>query len=401
MNEVDIVRMQAVGVQAFDRVANRCEGLVAVSWLAGEGRTFDKPFRRFGDIVRPTALVLEVTQNDGLSLSVAVCYPRNGVPTFETIGCWDFRAPITPRGRNAQMNLNKPKHRLNARRACDMLHAICDFGYADRRGEDPQLEPARWPRVMIPFPAGAERIDEDRLSGLALRIAPEHLFDITRSALRKELVTSRGKTVFVDAKIALDEDVSFAVLRDRAREDFTPVLGALDRNPFINGVDSLVVSLPNPAAKILRRRGIVAIDNHTSQMVVDDIAMEIRMTMPEMTLSEEEVAEAILAPDEPMRVSVDVKTALETMPEAAAESLRFQASKRAQKEATDQELFTALANPSKPLVLNRLSAVQVNDIATWQNPPRPYAGDLLAPIDLQHADTFHVQPVETSDAELV
>jgi hypothetical protein len=136
-------------------------------------------------------------------------------------------------------------------------------------------------------------------------------------------------------------------------------------------------------------------------MVVDDIAMEIRMTMPEMTLSEEEVAEAILAPDEPMRVSVDVKTALETMPEAAAESLRFQASKRAQKEATDQELFTALANPSKPLVLNRLSAVQVNDIATWQNPPRPYAGDLLAPIDLQHADTFHVQPVETSDAELV
>ncbi len=397
---VDVVKMQAAGVQAFDRVASRCEGLVAVSWLAGENRTFDKTYRRFGDITRPTALVLEVTQNDGLVLSVAVCLPQNGVPTFETLGKWDFRAPISPSGKKEQLNLTKPKHKLNARRACDMLHAICDFGYADKRGEEPQLQPARWPSVFIPFPTGAARIDEDRLTSLAYRSGDEAQFEQHREMLRKQLFVINGRTTFVAAAIATDEDIEDAVRRDRAVEDFTPVLGATDRNPFAN-VGNVVVSLPNPAEKILWRRGIIEIDNHTSQLVVDDIAAEIRMNMPDIDLSEEEVAEAILSPEEPMQVAVDINYAVENMPQIAATALRFQASKRAQREATDEELFTALANPSKPLVMHRLSAIQVNDIAAWQNLPRPYAGDLLAPIDWQPAYKFNTPPAVKVDAQLV
>lgn len=396
---VDVVKMQAAGVQAFDRVASRCEGLVAVSWLAGENRTFDKAYRRFGDITRPTALVLEVTQNDGLVLSVAVCLPQNGVPTFKTLGMWDFRAPISPTGKKKQLNLIKLKHKLYARRACDMLYAVCDFGYADKRGEDPKLQPARWPSVFIPFPTGAARIDEDRLTSLAYQSGPEAQFEQQREMLRKQLFVVNGRTTYVAASIATDEDIEEAVRKDRAIEDFTPVLGATDRNPFTN-VGNVVVSLPNPAEKILRRRGIIEIDNHTSQLVVDDIAAEIRMSMPDIDLSEEEVAEAILSPEAPMQVAVDINYAVENMPQLAATALRFQASKRAQREATDEELFTALANPSKPLVMHRLSAIQVNDIAEWQNLPRPYAGDLLAPINLQPAYKFNTPPAVKVDAQL-
>jgi hypothetical protein len=400
MNGNEIVRMQAVGVQAFDRVSARCEGLVAVSWLAGEDRTFDEKLRRFGDVVRPTALVLEVTQYGGLTLSVAIVKPQGGTPVFETLGKWDFRAPISPRGKKSQMNLNRLKHRLNAKRACDMLHVISDFGYADRRGEAPKLSTARWPQVWVPFYTGREVVDRDRLTALALRTAPESLLEMQCSRLYDELVRPNGDTTLVAAVIADPEDVADAVRRDRALEDFSPVLGALDRNPFV-GVDNLVISFPNPAGKILSRRGIVEIDNHTSQTVVDEIAAEIRSTMPDIEISESEVADAILDTDAPLRVAVDVKTAVNDMPDTAASILRYQASKRAQREATDQELFTALADPSKPLVMHRLSTIQVNDIAAWQNMPRPYAGDLLAPIDWQPAYRFNTAPVEETTVEVV
>jgi hypothetical protein len=281
-----------------------------------------------------------------------------------------------------------------------MLHALCDFGYADRRGENPQLSPARWPQVLIPFAPGSEIVDEDRLTALALRTAPEALVDMQRELLRKELVRSNGGTTRVAATIADAEAVADAIRRDRALEDFSPVLGAIDRNPF-GSVGSVVVSFPNPAGKILSRRGIEAIDNHTSQTVVDEIAMDIRLEVPDIEISESEVAEAILDPESPLRVAVDIKTAIETMPDTTATILRHQTSKRAQREATDQELFTALANPSKPLVMHRLSAIQVNDIAAWQNLPRPYAGDLLAPIDWQPAYRFNTRPVEEATVEVV
>lgn len=388
MNGKDIARLQAVGVQAFDKVAARCEGLAAVQWLAGENRTFDEQRRRFGDVTRPTALVLEVTQNGGLVLSIALAKPRDGVPTFETLGKWNFRAPIVPGGKREQLNGNKFQHRLNAKLGCKLLHAINDFGYADRRGENPKLQKVRWPVVWVPYPTGSDVIDEDRLTALALRTAPEALCDKQRALLRAELVRQEGRNTLVSAAIAVREDVVDAILRDRAIEDFSPVLGATDCNPFSN-LENLVISFNNPAHRILSRRGINEIDNYTSQTVVDDIATEIRMTMPDVELSEEEVAEAILNPDEPLRVTVDIKTAVENMPERVASALRFQAHRRAKREATDNELFTALANPDKPLVMYRHSAVQVNDIAAWQNLPQPYAGDLLAPIDWQPAYKFN------------
>jgi hypothetical protein len=390
MNVTDIVDLQVKSLRAFERVAGRCVGMVGANWIAGEGRTFDTPYRRFGDVVRPGILSVEVTGNGGLILSLSICRPDNGVPVFETYGKWDLWAPISKNGRGAQLNLNKPKHRLNVKRACDILHKLCDLGYADKRGENPQVEPCKWPDVVIPFSAGAEIIDEDKLTALAIQKAPVELIEQMREQLRVEYVRHNGAMTLVNAAIVPDDAVVMAVRQDRALEDYTPVLGAVDRNTLAD-LNHIQVHLPNPAGKILARRGLEAVSNHTAQWVVDEIAEEIRMTVPDIELSEEEMAEAILDPNSPMAVSVDIKTAMEQMPDAAETALRFQAPKRSQREATRQELFTAVANPGKPITLRRLSAVQLNTAEEWQNTPAPYAGNILSPLKFATAYKLNAQ----------
>jgi len=124
---VDIAKTQANIIAAFDRVAARCEEFVAVSWLAGEGKKFDSPVRRFGDKVRPSALVLEVTRHAGLNLSAAMALAdRAGNVWLETLGKWDFRAPISPKGFGSQLNMTKQKHRLNAKRGCEECLTVKD-----------------------------------------------------------------------------------------------------------------------------------------------------------------------------------------------------------------------------------------------------------------------------------
>jgi hypothetical protein len=396
MNVRDIVDLQVRSLRAFERVAGRCTGLVNTNWIAGEGRTFDTPYRRFGDVTRPGVLSLEVTSNGGLILSLSICRPENGVPVFETYGKWDFWAPISKSGRGPQLNLNKPKHRLNVKRACDMLHKLCDFGYSDKRGENPQLDPCRWPDVLIPFSTGSAVIDEDKLTALAIQKAPAELIEQMREQLRVEYVRQNGATTLVNAAIVPDNEVAAAVRQDRALEDYTPVLGAADRNT-LSDISHVQVYMPNPASKILARRGLEEINNHTAQWVVDEISTEIRLTMPDIVLSEEETAEAILNPNDPMAVSVDIKTAMEQMPDAAEAALRFQASKRSQREATRQELFTAVANPGKPIVLRRLSAIQLNTVEEWQNTPAPYAGSILSPLKFAQAARINAQTQTTPE----
>jgi hypothetical protein len=68
-------------------------------------------------------------------------------------------------------------------------------------------------------------------------------------------------------------------------------------------------------------------------------------------------------------------------------------------EATDQELIVAALNPEKPLVLKRLSAVQLCDIADWQDMPAPYAGALLAPLDWTPSSKFAVLNTVEATAE--
>lgn len=379
---MDIAKTQANIIAAFDRVAARCEEFVAVSWLAGEGKKFDSPIRRFGDKVRPSALVLEVTRHAGLTLSPAMALAdRSGNVWLETLGKWDFRAPISPKGFGPQLNMNKQKHRLNAKRGCDMLHNICNYGYADKRGETVSFDPCRWPTVYIPV-RDHMRVDEDKLTALAIQNAPAELVETYRHKLRDSMIRQFGNKAYINIA-ALTEDsaaeVSTAIRHDAAIEDFSPVLGDLDRNPF-GAVHDITVSLANPASKILARHGLDTAEG-MPQFILDDILREMYAEVGDIKPTESEMCDALLSPENPLEVTLDVKTAIEQMPATAATALRMQAPKRAQREATDEELFTAALFPAKPLVLSRLSAIQVNRAAEWQNTPFPYRGELLAPVD--------------------
>lgn|GEM_PF-4263795 len=379
---MNIAKTQMDIIAAFDRVAGRCEGLVAVSWLAGEGKKFDSPTRRFGDSVRPSALVLEVTQHAGLTLSAVMALAdRSGRVWLETLGKWDFRAPISYEGFGPQLNKRNYKHKLNAKRGCDMLHNICNYGYSDRRGEPMAFDPCRWPTVYVPV-RNHMQIDEDKLTALAVQNAPAELVETYRRKLRDSMVKEFGNKSYINVAALAKEsakDVTKAIRHDAAIEDFSPVLGAIDRNPF-GSVSDMTVSLPNPAGKILARHGLETAEG-MPQWILDDILSGMYAEVGDIKPTESEMCDALLSPEQPLEVKIDVKTAIDQMPSAAATYLRMQAPKRAQREATDEELFTAAVNPGKPLVLSRLSAIQVNWVEEWQNTPFPYRGELLAPVD--------------------
>ena len=398
---MDIAKTQVSIINSFDRVAARCEGLVAVSWLPGENKKFDIATRRFGDDARPTAVVLEVTPNAGLNLSIAMAIAdRSGKVSINTLGKWDFRAPISYRGYGAQLSIKKQKHRLNAKRGCDMLHAICDYGYADKRGEKTVLEPPRWPTVYIPV-HNHVRVDEDKLTALAIQNAPAELVESYRGKLRDSMLRQFGNKTYVNVAALTEEglakDLFLAVKHDAAVEDFSPVLGDLDRNPF-GIVSDMTISIPNPAAKILARHGLEDAEG-VQQWVLDEIITAMYVETGDIRPTYEEMCEAVIHPESSMSVTIDIKTAIEKMPSDAATMLRCQASKRAQREATDEELFTAVLSPDKPLVLSRLSAIQVNKVEEWQNVPFPYVGELLAPVKfVPMGYKFHapVKPAATS-----
>ncbi len=335
---MDISEIQIKMVQQFDRIGHLAEGLAAVSWLPGEGRDFSDSIRYGYDEIRPLAVVLETTANGGLTCSLAISRPHKGRLVFVTHGKWDFRAPIVPGGRQQQMDLSNPQHRLNAKRAIDALHKVLDYGFAVKRGEAPKLAQPIWPDVM-------------------------------------------------------------ALPNGRFVEDYAPVLGAQDRNA-LGTVPAITVRIPNPAAKILARRGLESVEQaERDPALFEELAAEIRSSSPDMELSESAVCEELLDPSSAVTVSVDIKTAVATRPADAAAYLRRQVSRRAANAATDHELLIAALNPDQPLVMKRLSAVQLCDIADWQDMPEPYAGAILAPVDWKPSNKFSVlDTVEAAEA---
>jgi len=330
--------IQTKMVQQFDRIGHLVEGLAAVSWLPGEARTFDDPIRYGLEEIRPLAVILETMAEGGLTVSIAISRPCNGRLVFVTQGKWDFRAPIIPGGRMAQMDLNKTHHRVLATRAIDAMHRLLDYGFACKRGEAPVLAKPAWPSVLT-MPNG------------------------------------------------------------RFVEDYTPVLGAQDRNPLVS-VREMTVRLPNPAAKILARRGLESLDQaEKDPALFEELAAEIRSSAPDMEFSESAVCEALLNPEAPVTVGVDIKSVIADKPADAAHYLRRQVSRRVASEATDQELIVAALNPEQPLVMNRLSSIQLCDIADWQDMPAPYTGAFLAPIDWTPANRFSVYDTVEATAE--
>jgi hypothetical protein len=394
---MDLLKLQVENVLAFDRVSHLLDGMAAVSWLPGENTTFDKKLRRPGDKTRPLCLVLE-SANDDLTLSIAVARPLNGKLHFTIHGRWDFRAPISPYGQRQQMNLNKPKHRLNCRRGVEMLSRMLDYGFESRRGNVVDIADPVWPRAFVSFPFGKEVIDNDKLDALAAQMAPAALADMCKEQLRQEYVDVSGPNVSVDVKIVPDHEIAQAIENGWLVEDFTPVLGVKDRNPAA-AVKTVNVRVNNPAGKIIARHGIDTVDTvdaATFAALSTELTAAINAEFQRpVVLDEETICEALLQPSAPVPVTLSLEQALsEGLSHAVATAMRQSANGRAQKEAADSELITAARDATQPLVLNRLSAVQLNTVSAWQKLPPQYSGSIIPPIDWvpAHAIKTAVQP---------
>lgn len=391
----DLGSFHADTVRNFNRVSDICVGLLGTDWLPGAMRTFNTTMRAPGDGTRPMALNLEVTQHGGLTLSWASSHPKSGRLVFQTRGKIDFHAPIISGGRGSQLNLDRPKHRMNCKVGCNILRKITDIGYAVLRGETPHMAEPVWPKLVMPFQPGQEVVDNKKLAALAAAKAPAELAEQYRNMLYQQFVRVVGKTVWVAAEVLPDEILSDGISNNLAREDYSPVLGAVDRPLDLSKVSDIEISVPNPAAKILARHGIEDAER-VSQVVFDEITAEFRAALAEYELSEENVCDAFLNPGSPATVVVDIKTALFHMPTAAAEQLRGVASARAQREATDQELLAAALSPGQPVLLNRLSRTQVNTTDAWQESmPEWYAGDFLSPVNWVPAHRAAQEEMET------
>lgn len=387
---MDLLNLQVANVLAFDRVSHLLNGMAAVTWLPGVQATFDRPQRKAHDRTRPACLAMEVTE-DNITLSLSIAWPRRGRLHFSNYGRWDFRAPISANGYGDQLNINKVKHRLNCARGVDMLRALLDYGFALKRGEDPQLEAPRWPRAMIVFPRGREMIDEQKLDALVAANAPAQLAGTYRDVVRRDFVDNADADhglCAVDARIVPDMQISAAVRQDRLIEDFTPVLGVREPNPakFLRAVEFGVTA--NPAARILARHGVANAEelsaDHLEQIVVEFRAAVASMFRNPVELAETSIYDALLAPETAVKVSMDLDNAVaEGQTRAVVAAMRHAASRRAKKEATDAELVTAAREPAKPLLLNRLGAVQINNVSAWQEMPDYYTGSIFTPIDWQ------------------
>lgn len=382
---MDLLNLQVENVLAFDRVSHLLNGMAAVSWLPGIQSTFDRKHRLPSDRTRPVCLVLEAAQ-ENLTLSAAIAWPRNGKLHFNIYGRWDFRAPISEDGRDAQLNINKVKHRLNASRGVDMLRAMLNYGFDSLRGSAVDLPEPRWPRAYVVFPHGREVIDGRKLDFLAGQQAPEALADMYKEQLRHELVDFSGELVQVDVKIVPDVEIARAIRQNRLVEDFSPVLGVRERNPAkdIKTIEIRLVN--NPAGKILARHGIENPETVSSD-VFDQLSAEFTAEVNSVfqqpvTLTESVICEALLEPTKPVPVTMSLEQAIaEGQGHAVANAMRQVSNKRINKEATESELLAAARDITQPLVLNRLSTVQVNTVSAWQELPPQYSGSILAPID--------------------
>ncbi len=373
---------QRTAVQRFDRVAQICRGMACKLYHTGQTTVFDSDVR-YPRSKRPFVLALEVSESLGLTLSLSVLRYTNGLPVSAVIGRWDFRQPISVNGSGPQLCLKKPKHQMTAARGCELLRALTNWAY-----NQTETDEVNWPKFLVPFQCGEERYDAGKLKAYvdADLIAPG-LESLQTEALKADMTEVSGSMVYVNVAVALDEDIQQAAVTNRLIENYRPVLGFADRNP-LSFVKTIQIRRPNPAFSILRRRGVKVVDDTLANCgnVVNEMIAEMRLAFPDAVLEDNDIYDALVKTRKPVLVNVPVATVIKKAPEymelaKVANLLRYNASKRAQKEATDGELLAAAMNPDSPLLLSRISAIQIAPARQFQELPNWLRGSILASAD--------------------
>lgn len=170
------------------------------------------------------------------------------------------------------------------------------------------------------------------------------------------------------------------VVRDNGRvvaEDYSSVLGFEFENPAAN-IKSVDVRLPNPAEKILARRG-VEYPLGVSQPELEDMVTEFKAAVPDFDVDWTTAVEAILFRRAYFNVNLPLAEATLYSPESVIATMRAALPKKYQWEASFNDLLMAAKNPQAPMRISRLSALQLFPVETAQDLPEDYAGTVLTP----------------------
>lgn len=180
------------------------DGLTAVEYAAGIGGRLDT-FRKGREPNRPPVITLEA-RRDGLFLGLVVSRPRNGRMMYDSVlGCWDFSVPL----RHSALNMKVPQHRRAAFWAVNLAEKLLAAAADIKAGNNP-AETLQWPRLLVPFKTGEEKLDIAKQN-----VVPDAVFDAQQKP---------GFTL-VDARVAVERFVADAINADEILEDYRPVVG--------------------------------------------------------------------------------------------------------------------------------------------------------------------------------
>jgi hypothetical protein len=295
-------------------------------------------------------------------LGLVISRPKNGKMVYDkTLGRWDFTVPLRPRG---PLDATNAMHRRAAFWACDMAEALLTYARQVKAGNAPELQPAAFPRLLVPFYTGEEQIDAAKQAS-----NPDALIDRT----------SMPGLSLVDARIAVDDFVGRAIDENMAWEDHRPVLGQMVPNPF-RDMTTINIKVVNPARKILQRRNLTRADVVT-QTVLDEMVHEFWVETADQDIPVEAIYDALLNPDAPVAVPTPIYTARRNMStpeflEAARDVIG-----PLDDAATDDDILAAVENPQQAMSATYRSKIQICSVEDLQDLPEPYGGSVLPPVN--------------------
>lgn len=375
MQSVGLIEKQRGMLQTFAPFATMLRGAAAMLWLPGGGQRFNGRPKSIAARTRPLAVTMEVTDSGGLTLAGAISAPTGeGQLRFSVLFKYDFTQPMAAAG-DARGEVLAAKNVVLAHRGLNLLTGLirCGQRMYNMRPSPRHFAAPRYPTFLVPFNPGEEVIDAAKLAELAANMAPE-LQEIYCGELAQDMTTTLPGAVLVDSRIVPDEIVTKAISQRAGFEDYGPVLGLPHWNP-----SAALKEMPNPAAAILSRRGIVAA-GEMDQATLDSVANEFRqVVLLGERLSDEEIYNALLNPVLPVSCANDVA---DIAPSRVIAAMRLAAGhSRASGEATNADLLRAAQFPAEPLYLSQLSATQIVRAEDLMQLPAPYCGNLLPQLD--------------------
>jgi hypothetical protein len=366
-----IEERQRALIRQFDaEVVYLLDGVAAKLHTAGIGQSLHQ-FRKGKEPTRPPVVTLEPTRT-GLMLGMVISRPKNGRLVYEkTLGRWDFTVPIRPHG---PLDATNPSHRRAAFWACSMAEKLLEYARQVQAGNAPELQPAVFPRLLVPFYTGEEQIDQAKQAA-----NPAAVIDRT----------SMPGLSLVDARIAIDEYVARAIDENMAWEDHRPVLGQMVSNPFHN-LTTIDIKIANPARMILQRRNLARADVVT-QDVLDEMVHEFCVESADMDIPEDVIYDALLRPDAPVSIPTPIDLVVRDKPEQFLESARNMLGALADS-VTDEDILSAVKQPQQDMRASYRSQVQICAVESLQEPPEPYGGSALPPVNWRPASQQKIAP---------